>query len=131
VTPSPFAGKIEPWHCPDLVDTEPEATMSPTEVFTMSRKRRQFTDEFKAEVVHLVNNSDKSFSQVCRDLELTPSAVTRWVKQASVGSGQDSSRALTRDERSELTPLRRENKTLRMEREVLKKATAFFVKESN
>jgi transposase-like protein len=93
------------------------------------RKRRQFTDEFKAEAVRLVRESDKSAGQIARDLDLTESALRRWVEQAAIEAGHGPPGALTRAEREELVQLRRENKQLRMEREILKKATAFFAKE--
>lgn len=97
----------------------------------MTRKRRGFSDEYKAEVVKLVKESEKSIGQVCRELDLTESAVRRWVEQSDADAGRGPSGALTRDEREELRRLRRENAQLRMEREILKKATAFFAKESS
>lgn len=97
----------------------------------MTRKRRGFSDEYKAEVVKLVKESEKSIARVCRDLDLTESAVRRWVVQSDVDAGRGPSGALTRDEQEELRRLRREVQQLRMEREILKKATAFFAKESS
>jgi transposase len=97
----------------------------------MTRKRRGFSDEYKAEVVKLVKESEKSIARVCRELDLTESAVRRWVVQSDVGAGRGPSGALTRDEQEELRRLRREVQQLRMEREILKKATAFFAKESS
>ncbi len=96
----------------------------------MPRKRRVFSTEYKAEVVKLIQESGKSVGQVCRELDLTETAVRKWVAQAEVDAGHGPSGALTSDERDELRRLRRENTRLRMEREVLKKATAFFAKES-
>ncbi len=96
----------------------------------MPRKRRVFSTEYKAEVVKLIHESGKSVGQVCRELDLTETAVRKWVAQAEVDAGHGPSGALTSDERDELRRLRRENTRLRMEREVLKKATAFFAKES-
>jgi transposase len=96
----------------------------------MPRKRRVFSTEYKAEVVKLVHESGKSVGLVCRELDLTESAVRKWMAQAEVDAGHGPSGALTSDERDELRRLRRENTRLRMEREVLKKATAFFAKES-
>ena len=95
-----------------------------------NRKRRKFTDEFKAEAVRLVGESGKSVGQIARDLDLVESALRRWVEQAAIEAGHGPPGALTRVEREELVQLRRENKQLRMEREILKKATAFFAKES-
>ena len=94
------------------------------------RERRSFTKEYKAEVVDLIRNSGKSVGTICRELDLTETAVRRWVKQAEVDDGQGPVGVLTTAEREELRQLRRENRELRMEREILKKATAFFAKES-
>ena len=94
------------------------------------RKRRAFTQEFKAEVVELCERGDRSIGQVARDLDLTETAVRSWVKQAAVDRGDGPTEALTTDEREELRRLRRENRQLREEREILKKAAAFFAKET-
>ena len=66
---------------------------------------------------------------MARDLDLTVSAVQRWVKQAEIDAGRGPAGATTTAERDELARLRRENKQLRMEREILKKAAAFFARE--
>ena len=94
---------------------------------TQKRKRREFTPEFKAEAVKLVGEQGLTRAQVARDLGVSESMVGRWVKQAEKASRPG---ALTTEEQSELKRLRRENKVLRMEREILKKAAAFFAKES-
>jgi transposase len=94
------------------------------------RARRKFTAEYKAEVVRLVGDGGKTIGQVSRDLDLTPTAVRHWVKQAGVDAGGGGAGALTTAERAELVALRREARQLRMEREILKKAAAFFAKES-
>jgi len=94
------------------------------------RKRRSFTKEYKAEVVGLIRKSGKSIGTVARELDLTETAVRRWVAQAEIDSGRGPAGALTTAEREELAQLRRRVKTLEMEREILKKATAFFAKES-
>ena len=94
------------------------------------RKRRAFSAEYKAEVVELIRKSGKSVGAVARALDLTETAVRAWVKQADVDAGQGPTGALTTAEREELAQLRRRVKTLEMEREILKKATAFFAKES-
>ena len=94
------------------------------------RKRRSFTPEYKAEVVKLAATSGKSAGQIARELDLTETAVRAWVRQAEVDAGKGPAGALTTSEREELAMLRRENKTLKMEREILKKATAFFAKET-
>lgn len=94
----------------------------------MSKKRRNFTDEYKAEVVSLVE-SGKSVAEVCRDLDLSTSAVDRWVRAARKAKSPPDA-PLTTDERVELALLRKENSRLKMEREILKKAAAFFASES-
>ena len=96
----------------------------------MTSKRRSFTPEYKAEVVSLVREAEKSIGAISRDLGLTESAVRRWVSQSEVDAGCGHAKNLTTPEREELAQLRRENRQLRMEREILKKATAFFAKES-
>ena len=94
------------------------------------RKRRKFTAEYKAEVVALCQRGDRSIGQVSRDLDLTESTVRHWVKQADIDAGKGPAGALTTDEREELRRLRRENRQLRMDREILKAAAAFFAKEN-
>jgi len=94
------------------------------------RKRRSFTKAYKAEVVELIRKSGKSIGAIAQELDLTETAVRGWVRQAEVDAGQGPVGALTTAEREELALLRRRVKTLEMEREILKKATAFFAKES-
>ena len=94
------------------------------------KTRRSFTKEYKAEVVGLIRHSGKTVGAVCRDLGLTETAVRRWVQQGEIDSGRGPAGALTTEERAELAELRKRVKTLEMEREILKKATAFFAKES-
>jgi transposase len=94
------------------------------------RKRRSFSKEYKAEVVALIRKSGKSIGAVASDLGLSETAVRRWVSQAEIDSGGGPSGALTTAEREEFAQLRKRVKTLEMEREILKKATAFFAKES-
>ncbi len=94
------------------------------------RKRRSFTKEYKAEVVALIRKGGKSIGAVARDLDLSETAVRRWVSQGEIDSGGGPAGALTTAERAELAQLRKRVKTLEREREILKKATAFFAKES-
>ena len=94
------------------------------------RKRRHFTPEFKADAVKLVKTSGKSVPQVARELDLTETALREWVARADIDAGKGPAGALTTAEREELTRLRREVKRLEMEREILKKAAAFFAKEN-
>ena len=94
------------------------------------RKRRKFSQQYKDETVKLVRGSGKSVGQMALELEIGETALRRWIAQADIEAGRGPEGALTRSEREELTELRRENQRLRMEREILKKATAFFAKES-
>src|SRR5262245_14487293 len=94
------------------------------------RKRRAFTTEFKAQAVRIVRESGKPVGTVARELDLTETALRSWVRQAEIDAGSGTTGALTTAEREELGRLRRENRTLRMERDILKKATAFFAKEN-
>ena len=98
---------------------------------TMARRaRRKFSPEFKAETVKLVRESGKAVGEVARELDLTETALRHWVQQADIDQGKGPEGALTTTEKEELTKLRRENRTLRMERDLLKKWAAFFAKES-
>jgi transposase len=94
------------------------------------RVRRSFTPEFKAEIVELCQRGDRSIGQVARDFDLTETAVREWVRQAERDSGTRSDGGLTSAERQELAALRRENRQLREDLGVLKRATAFFAKET-
>jgi transposase-like protein len=93
-------------------------------------KRRRFSDEYTAEAVQLVGSSGRGIGGIARELGLGETALRRWVQQAEIDAGRGPTGALTTSEREELGHLRRENQRLRMEREILKKATAFFAKES-
>ena len=92
------------------------------------RRRRSFTPEFKAEIVDACRRGDRTIGQVARDFDLTETAVRAWVKQADIDA--DRQDGLTTAEREELAQLRRENRRLREDVEILKRATAFFVKET-
>jgi transposase len=92
------------------------------------RPRRQFSEEFKEGAVRLVLDEGKTVGAVARELDLTASALGLWVRQARAERTKGKS-GLMKEEREELTRLRRENRELRMEREVLKKAAAFFAKD--
>ena len=93
------------------------------------RARRQFTDEFKAGAVRLVLDEGKTIADVARDLDLTASALSGWVRQARADRDGGKS-GLTTEEKAELARLRKENRQLRVERDILKKAAAFFAKET-
>ena len=92
------------------------------------KTRRQFSKQFKAETVALIRSSGRSVPQVCRDLDLAESGVRRWLAQAEIDEGRRE--GLTTAEREELTKLRKEVRVLREERDILKKAAAFFARET-
>jgi transposase len=89
--------------------------------------RRRFTDEFKQQAVRLVLDEGKGVGAVARELDLVPSALSQWVKQAQADRSKGRT-GLTTAEREELGRLRKENRILQEEREILKKAAAFFAK---
>lgn len=89
----------------------------------------RFTDEFKRRAVDLVLKQAVSASQAARDLGVYESSLGNWVKQAKIDQGKGPPDALTSEELAELRQLREEVKILREEREILKKAAAFFTKE--
>ena len=90
------------------------------------RRRRQFSPEFKAEAVRLVQATDASIATIAQQLGIGRGMLRRWV-DAAQPSPRD---PVSEDERSELARLRRENLQLKMERDILKKATAFFARQS-
>jgi transposase len=91
------------------------------------RQRRSFTAEYKAEVVALCRTNGQTVGRVARDLDLTETVVRRWVAQAEIDGGRR--QGLTTTERAELFQLRKDNRLLREERDLLKRAMAFFAKE--
>jgi len=91
------------------------------------RPRRRFDDDFKAQAVRLVLDEGKSVGSVARDLDLTESNLRLWVERARADR-TDGKTGLTTAEREELARLRKENRELRTDREILKKAAAFFAK---
>ena len=100
---------------------------------TMARKkarpRRSFTPEFKAEVVELVRQPGKTAGGVAKELDLTETAVREWVRQADLDAGRRHD-GLTSEERSELAQLRKELREAREESDILKRAVAFFARET-
>lgn len=94
------------------------------------RKRRSFSEEFKAGAVRLVLEEGKTVAAAARDLDLTQSSLRNWVEQARTDAGRGKPGALTTAEREEFSRLRKENRILLEEREILKKAAAFFAKQS-
>ena len=95
-----------------------------------NRQRRAFTPAFKADAVKLCQAGDQSIRQVAKNLDLTETALREWVKQAEVDAGKCAPEELSSNERDELARLRRDNKRLLIERDILKKAAAFFAKEN-
>jgi len=93
----------------------------------MARRRRPtYSPEFKAEALRLVRSSTDSVSQIARDLGISMWTLRKWVEATRPAAAEP----LTTDERTELAQLRREVRRLREERDILKKATAFFAKQS-
>ncbi|WP_147267877.1 transposase [Spongiactinospora rosea] len=92
------------------------------------RPRRSFTPEFRAEIVELCRRGDRSIGEVARDFDLTETSVRQWVRQAEIDAGEGD--GLTSGEREELAALRRENRRLREDVELLQRATAFFANET-
>jgi len=93
------------------------------------RERRSFNDEYKQQVLELIRAGDKSLSAICKDLDLTESTVRRWVKLDQEANGVMTQNSLSETDQQELKRLRSENKRLKTEREILKKATAFVCHE--
>jgi len=97
----------------------------------MSAHRRspgRYPPEFRREAVALYRTSGGSLKQISEELGVASESLRAWVKQEAIDRGEQE--GLTTDEREELLKLRREVKTLRLEREILKKAAAFFARES-
>jgi transposase len=92
------------------------------------RARRQFSEEFTDGAVGLVLDEGKTIGAVARELDLTPSALGRWVRQARAERTKGTS-GLMKAEREELTRLRKEVRELRVERDLLKKVSALFAKD--
>ena len=91
-------------------------------------KRRKYADEFKAEAVKLVTDEGYSVAEAARNLGVQVNLLRNWKQKLSAESEVQE---LTEDQRMELARLKAENKRLRMERDILKKATAFFANEKN
>ena len=96
----------------------------------MPRRRPSYAPEYRAEAVRLVREGGRSPEQLARDLGCTAQSIRNWLRQADRDDGRRSD-GLTTAERAELRRLRAENRILRLERDLLKKAAAFFAKESD
>lgn len=90
--------------------------------------KKGYPPEFRAQAVELYRSSGLSLARVAADLGISVGSLQVWVKQAAIDAGEQE--GLMTGERDELVALRRENRVLREERDILKKAAAFFVKES-
>jgi transposase len=90
------------------------------------RKRPTYSPECKAEAIRLVRNSSDALTKIARDLGIQPGTLRTWLE----ATRPPAAAPLTTDERTELVQLRRDNRRLREERDILKKATAFFAKHS-
>jgi transposase len=90
--------------------------------------KRPYPEEFKREALELLRSSGRPLAQVSRELGVSTESLRLWRRQAEVDAGERE--GLSSDERAELRELRREVRVLRQEREILKKAAAFFAKES-
>jgi transposase-like protein len=95
------------------------------------RNRRKFEPDFKAEAVRLVLEEGRTINAVAKSLDIYPSSLSDWVRQAEIDRGKGPPGALKSEELDELRRLRKENRELKMEREILKKAAAFFAKENS
>jgi transposase len=96
----------------------------------MPGKKPPYPPEFRAEAVRLYRSSDKSLKTVSDDLGISSESLRAWLKQTDLDTGVRTD-GLTTEEREELRKLRRENRVLKEEREILKKAAAFFAQETN
>ena len=93
---------------------------------TQKRTRRQYTEDFKRDAVALVTEQGYAIVKASRSLDIGPNLLGRWKREYEA---QAKGESLDHDEREELKRLRRENRELRMEKEILKKASAYFAKE--
>ena len=93
------------------------------------RRRRQFTEEFKGDAVELVRSTGRPIAQIARELGIYDSTLGNWVKQDRIDRGERE--GLTSDEQARLRELERDNARLGMERDLLKRTVAFWVKETS
>jgi len=93
------------------------------------RSRRKFSEEFKRDAVEIVRSSGESIAEVARELGICDSSLGNWVRQEEINRGERE--GLSTDDKGRLSELERENARLRMERELLKRAVVFWVRESN
>lgn len=93
----------------------------------MPPTRPPYPPEFKEEAIRLMRSSEKPLARISRELDVAEQTLRNWRKQEEIDEGERE--GLSTDEKEELRRLRRENKVLRQEKEVLRKATAFFARE--
>jgi transposase len=93
------------------------------------RTRRRFTEEFKRDAVQLVRTTDRPIAQIAHELGIYDSTLGNWVRQDRIDRGE--AEGLSTDERARLRQLEAENAKLRMERDLLKRTVAFWVKETS
>ncbi len=96
-----------------------------------SKSRRKFSKKQRAESVRLFRKSGESYGTIAQDLGIGETSLHNWVRQADIDEGKGQPGTLSSSEHEELRQLHRENKRLRMEHDILKKATAFFARESS
>jgi transposase len=96
----------------------------------MKRKRNRYTQEFKEEAVKLITEQGYQIAEAARNLGVNQTLLGRWKREIESG-GESTPGAQDKSIQAELTRLRKENKRLKMEREILKKAAAFFAKETS
>ena len=96
----------------------------------MRRTRPPYSPEFRTEAVELIRSGSKSIRQLSKDLEVSDQTLRNWVRQADIDAGRRHD-GLTTGEREELRRLRAENRTLRMERDLLKEAAVFFARDGD
>ena len=95
----------------------------------MPRSHPPYPPEFRTEAVRLVRSSERNSEELAHDLGCSAQAIRNWVRQADLDAGRRSD-GLTSAEREELARLRRENRVLREEREIIREAATFFAKEA-
>ncbi len=96
----------------------------------MGNAPSRYSEAYRAEAVDLVRAAERTIPQIARDLGINEQTLRNWVKRADIDAGHGAPDALSSDERTELVRLRRENRILQQEREILKKAAAWFAKET-
>ena len=128
----PLGEALFTWYCVGFADTRHFGTSCPGKGVHERMERKQshapYPPAFREEAVRLVQTGDRSIAQAARDLGVHPETLRLWVRQTDINEGRRA--GLTTAEREELTRLRRENRVLQEEREILKKAAAFFAAES-